>query len=138
MKKLNLALLILALTAGCAATTVGRGQEAADVAEVAAQVDRGREVYDQRCAVCHGAELTGGAGTPGLKGVGFKFGWNGATAAELAELITITMPPGQENSLTEQQVADMIALILVYNASEPDAALAGDFEALGDVIIEIE
>jgi mono/diheme cytochrome c family protein len=79
------------------------------------QAARGSEVAANHCAVCHGAELTGGGGAPSLKGPDFLFGWSGKTTKELVEYIASTMPPGQGRSLTEQEYEDAAAYILGTN-----------------------
>src|SRR5215212_10383792 len=39
------------------------------------QADRGHALYTQRCAGCHGADLTGSAQAPPLEGPAFRFKW---------------------------------------------------------------
>lgn len=79
------------------------------------QVTRGAEVLGAHCAVCHGAELRGGGGSPPLQGPDFMFGWSNKTTKDLVELISAKMPPGQAHSLSNQEYEDVTAYILSAN-----------------------
>lgn len=79
------------------------------------QAKRGSVVLETHCAVCHGAQLTGGGGSPPLQGPDFLFGWSAKTTKELVEYIATNMPPGQGHSLTDQQYEDVTAYILGAN-----------------------
>ena len=81
----------------------------------AAQAARGGEISGAHCAMCHGAELTGGGGSPPLQGPDFLFGWSPKTTTDLVEYISEKMPPGLGHSLTEQQYEDVSAYILSAN-----------------------
>lgn len=80
-----------------------------------AQATRGGEISLAHCAMCHGAELTGGGGSPPLQGPDFLFGWSSKTTKDLVEYISEKMPPGLGHSLTEQQYEDVSAYILSAN-----------------------
>jgi mono/diheme cytochrome c family protein len=80
-----------------------------------AQATRGSEVSGAHCAVCHGAGLTGGGGSPPLQGPDFLFGWSPKSTGDLVAYISEKMPPGQGRSLTEQQYIDVSAYILSAN-----------------------
>jgi len=79
------------------------------------QARRGGVVLETHCAVCHGAQLTGGGGSPPLQGPDFLFGWSAKTTTELVEYISTSMPPGQGHSLSDQQYEDVTAYILGAN-----------------------
>ena len=51
-------------------------------------------------------------GTKPLVGIGFQSNWNGLSIGDLSERIRVSMPLGQEGSLSRQQVSDVIAAIL--------------------------
>lgn len=80
-----------------------------------AQATRGGTVYATRCAVCHGTELTGGGGSPPLKGPDFLFGWSSKSTTALVEYISVKMPPGQKGLLSGQENEDVTAYILRAN-----------------------
>jgi S-disulfanyl-L-cysteine oxidoreductase SoxD len=79
------------------------------------QSKRGRAQYNDQCASCHGAELSGGEMAPPLAGNAFLTNWDGETAGSLEERIRITMPQGAEGTLSRQQVVDIIASVLAAN-----------------------
>jgi len=77
-----------------------------------AQSTRGRQLYNSKCLSCHGADLSGGEMAPPLVGITFQSNWNGLSIGDLSERIRVSMPLGQEGSLSRQQVSDVIAAIL--------------------------
>ncbi len=77
-----------------------------------AQSDRGKALYAEQCASCHGGELTGGEMAPPLSGGEFMAGWDGLTVGDLFERIRISMPQNSPGSLSGQQNADILAFIL--------------------------
>ena len=76
-----------------------------------AQAVRGQQIFQTRCASCHGGKLEGGAGPP-LTGDGFLAVWNGRSLAELVDKIEKTMPPEQAGSVTQAQAIDIAAYVL--------------------------
>lgn len=117
--------------AGAAAATGAAGSPATE------QVVRGTQFYEGNCAVCHGHGFAGGPGVPGLTGASFQFGWKDRPATDLFRLIKTTMPPGQEGSLSDQQVVDVMAAVLSANKASvtSDPALPADEGALKDKTI---
>ena len=87
-----------------------------------AQAERGEKRYAEQCATCHGAEMTGGAGVPGLAGVEFLFGWNNKSLADLLEYLKQNMPPTQPGALSDSQYVDVIAAMLKVNRFPPAAS----------------
>ena len=79
------------------------------------QSDRGKGLYSQECASCHGGELTGGEMAPPLAGGEFMAGWDGLTVGDLFERIRISMPQNSPGSLSGQQNADILAFIFNSN-----------------------
>jgi len=75
------------------------------------QATRGKALYSQECASCHGGELTGGEMAPPLAGGEFMAGWDGLTVGDLFERIRISMPQNAPGSLSGQQNADILAFI---------------------------
>ena len=80
-----------------------------------AQATRGKALYSQECASCHGSELTGGEMAPPLAGGEFMAGWDGLTIGDLFERVRISMPQNAPGSLSGQQNADILAFILSAN-----------------------
>jgi quinoprotein glucose dehydrogenase len=79
------------------------------------QATRGKGLYSQECAACHGSELTGGEMAPPLAGGEFMAGWDGLTVGDLFERIRISMPQNAPGSLSGQQNADILAFIFNSN-----------------------
>jgi S-disulfanyl-L-cysteine oxidoreductase SoxD len=87
-----------------------------------AQATRGKDLYAQNCAACHGGELAGGEMAPPLTGAEFMAGWDGLTAGDLYERIHSSMPQNAPGSLSAQQTADIMALIFMANKFPAGAA----------------
>jgi mono/diheme cytochrome c family protein len=81
---------------------------------VEAQAGRGKALFHEQCAQCHGEALAGKNGPP-LTGAVFKGNWNGLTADDLFEYIKKSMPRGQAGTLTREQTADIVAFMLNCN-----------------------
>ena len=81
-----------------------------------AQATRGKALYSENCASCHGGELTGGEMAPPLAGGEFMAGWDGLTIGDLFERVRISMPQNAPGSLSGQQNADILAFI--FSASK--------------------
>jgi len=80
-----------------------------------AQADRGKQLYSDACASCHGPELTGGEMAPPLVGGDFTSDWNGLSVGDLFDRIRISMPQNAPGSLSGQQNADILAFVLQAN-----------------------
>jgi S-disulfanyl-L-cysteine oxidoreductase SoxD len=80
-----------------------------------AQATRGKALYSQECASCHGSELTGGEMAPPLAGGEFMAGWDGLTIGDLFERVRISMPQNSPGSLSGQQNADILAFVFSSN-----------------------
>jgi quinoprotein glucose dehydrogenase len=80
-----------------------------------AQATRGKALYSQECASCHGSELTGGEMAPPLSGGEFMAGWDGLTVGDLFERVRISMPQNSPGSLSGQQNADVLAFVFSAN-----------------------
>jgi mono/diheme cytochrome c family protein len=76
-----------------------------------AQAARGQQVFQTRCATCHGGKLEGGVGPP-LADDGFLSIWSARPLAELVDKIEKTMPPDQPGSVTRAQAIDIAAYVL--------------------------
>src|SRR5438105_4015306 len=57
-----------------------------------AQADRGKKVYAENCAACHGDKLEGGTSGPTLSGPDFTSGYKDGSAGALLNKINQDMP----------------------------------------------
>lgn len=79
------------------------------------QAARGAELYQSKCSLCHGDELSGGGTSPALAGPDFAAAWSGRPLAALFNSIHTSMPTDHPGTLSTQQVADLIAFLLKVN-----------------------
>ena len=79
------------------------------------QADRGKRAYDQQCASCHGATLSGGDEAPALQGDAFLATWRSRSVGAIFEKIQSSMPPDQPGSLGPQKSSDVLGYILAVN-----------------------
>jgi alcohol dehydrogenase (cytochrome c) len=79
-----------------------------------AQAERGKPLYAQHCASCHGQNLEGTPSSP-LTGERFMAKWNDRTFDELYYITKMQMPYGKPDSLTVQQYLDIVAFMLASN-----------------------
>jgi mono/diheme cytochrome c family protein len=68
----------------------------------AAQAERGNNLYQNNCAVCHGGSLQGEEENPPLSGKHFNTSWGGKPIADLYNFIGSQMPLGQPGALGSQ------------------------------------
>jgi mono/diheme cytochrome c family protein len=80
----------------------------------AEQASRGDALWADRCAKCHGPDMTG-ADAPSLVGSEFSGDWNGLSLGDLADRVRVSMPQDNPQSLTREQTADLVAAILHAN-----------------------
>lgn len=108
---------IVFLLAGAVATDAQTARTLQDGVFTDAQANRGQVLYAQRCAGCHGPDLTGGAQAPPLDGPVFRFKWRQEPLSALFIKIRYTMPPSAADAarLTAEQGADLVAYILKAN-----------------------
>jgi quinoprotein glucose dehydrogenase len=78
------------------------------------QAKRGEALWNEKCAKCHGPDLSG-ADAPSLVGSEFGGNWDDLSLGDLAERIRVSMPQDNPQSLTREQVAELISLILKSN-----------------------
>ena len=129
----------------CAATilvTIGEGRQDTPVTVwdgvyTEAQAERGAARYETTCGMCHGADMAGAPGVPGLVGIEFLFFYNEKTVADVFDYVKMNMPPGQQGSLTDQQYADVVAAMMKGNGfpASDTAELSADLQALAQVVI---
>jgi hypothetical protein len=107
-----------------AAKTIWSGVFTAD------QAKRGHDLYNKYCLSCHGPDLGGGEMAPALTGGTFMADWDGQTVGDLEERVRLTMPQGDEGTLSHQMSVDILAAVFAANG-----APAGQAELPKDVPI---
>lgn len=91
--------------------------------QATAQVDRGKAVFANHCAKCHGAS---GQGGDGPRVIGTPNGLAGyQTAQKLFEYTSAEMPLDTPGSLKPEEVWDVLAFILDGNRLLPPDTILG-------------
>lgn len=96
-----------------------------------AQAKTGAQDFAQNCAMCHGANLEGGAG-PALIGQAFASASNNYTVGAIFTELSQQMPAGQPGSLSHTQYEDIMAYILQKNGYPAGATAINYDKAMGD------
>jgi mono/diheme cytochrome c family protein len=98
------------------------------------QAKRGGSAYVERCARCHGADLSSGDSVPPLTGTEFLSTWNTKTVGDLFDRIRTTMPADKPGSISRQQDSDIVAYVLNVNKFPAgDAELGTQTELLKQI-----
>jgi mono/diheme cytochrome c family protein len=79
-----------------------------------AQVESGQMIFQDVCARCHSADLSGGEGPP-LVGQPFLYTWNGQPVNGLLRFVFMNMPMSAPGTLTEEQAVNAVAYVLSKN-----------------------
>jgi quinoprotein glucose dehydrogenase len=87
-----------------------------------AQVDRGKALFMDNCAKCHGENLAGDEAAPQLAGPDFLSNWNGETVSDLVDRIHTTMPADDPGKLSLASATDIASFILSSNQMPAGAA----------------
>ena len=141
MKKIGIGTAIIGAAASLvlgAAVTSAFAQAAArnvwDGVFTADQAAQGKTAFDNKCATCHGAELTGAEMAPPLTGGQFLSNWSGQSVGDLFIRIHTTMPANDPGSLNNAEVTQVLAYILSYNQIPAGTtALPADETAMGQI-----
>ncbi|MGH8716488.1 MAG: c-type cytochrome [Burkholderiales bacterium] len=80
----------------------------------ASQANRGHQLFNNYCAECHMPDLTGAMG-PALKGQQFLSAWGTRTLGDLLTFEHQNMPANNPGSVSDKQLADITAFILMKN-----------------------
>ncbi|MGH7655771.1 MAG: c-type cytochrome [Gemmatimonadaceae bacterium] len=94
-----------------------------------AQAGRGESTYRATCASCHGDSLAGINDAPPLVGPEFHKDYDGNTLSSLFSKVSNDMPSDNPGSLTNPQVAEVVAFMLKYNGYPAGAV---DLSAVAD------
>jgi len=79
------------------------------------QADRGKAIYLETCAGCHGAGLLGNDEVTPLKGPHFMSDWDSQSVADLVARIHNTMPLDNPGSVSNVSATDLVAYLLQSN-----------------------
>jgi len=103
------------------------------------QAAQGKASYDNKCATCHGPDLTGAEMAPPLSGGIFLSNWSGQAAGDLFTRIHTTMPANDPGSLSNAETASILAYILSFNKFPAGATpLPSDDAGLAAIAITAE
>src|SRR5262249_29566653 len=87
----------------------------APLSYTAAQADRERGVYAERCASRLGEFLHDGQSVAPLRGVWFRSKWGGGSAEARITYMTANMPPERPGSLGAESYTQVLAFMLQEN-----------------------
>ena len=142
MKKMLAAMASLSLALGASVVALkaqGTSRNVWDGVFTAEQAAQGKVLFDNKCALCHGAELGGAEMAPPLVGGVFLGNWAGQSVGDLFTRIHTTMPANDPGSLSNAETAQALAYILSYNQFPAGAApLPSDDAALSQIMISAE
>ena len=80
-----------------------------------AQADRGKTLFGNNCAKCHGETLAGMDEIPPLQGPHFMADWETQSIADLVQRIHNTMPMDNPGALSAASSTDVVAYLLQQN-----------------------
>jgi mono/diheme cytochrome c family protein len=134
-RHVSLALLLAA--AGAVTTLSGQASRTTrDGVYSAEQALRGKELYADKCFMCHGRELRGEGEARPLSGDRFLSDWETIPVQTLFDRVRTTMPFKTPGTLSRQQTADLVAFLLYFNGYPAgQAELSTKAEVLQDIQI---
>ena len=139
MKKLMIAAVSLGLAAGGAALAQAPARTVWDGVFTADQAAQGKALFNNKCAICHGAEMNGAEMAPPLAGGAFLANWSNVPVAEFFTRIHSTMPANDPGSLSNAETATILAYILSFNKFPAGATpLPSDDAGLGAIALTAE
>ena len=142
MKKMLIAMACLSLATGASVVALkaqGASRNVWDGVFTAEQAAQGKVVFDNKCALCHGAELGGAEMAPPLAGGVFMGNWASQSVGDLFTRIHATMPANDPGSLSNAETAQALAYILSYNQFPAGTAvLPSEDAALSQIMITAE
>ncbi len=88
----------------------------------AAQADKGKALFADNCAKCHGGTLDGNDEIPPLKGAHFMADWETQTIADLVQRVHGTMPLDDPGKLNTESATAVVAYLLQQNGMPAGSA----------------
>lgn len=95
-----------------------------------AQADRGKALYVDSCAKCHGGTLDGNDEVPALKGAHFMADWETQSVVDLVNRIRTTMPMDNPGTLSTESAINVVSYILQQNGIPTGSAELTDGTAM--------
>jgi len=139
MKKLMIAAASLSLAAAGTALAQAPSRTVWDGVFTAEQAAQGKVLFNNKCAICHGAEMNGAEMAPPLAGGAFLANWSNVPVSEFFTRIHTTMPANDPGSMPGQDVSLVIAYILSFNQYPAGTAtLPSDEAALAQINVLAE
>ena len=80
-----------------------------------AQADKGKALFADNCAKCHGGTLDGNDEIPALKGSHFMADWESQSVAELINRVHTTMPMDDPGKLSTPSAMLVVSYLLQQN-----------------------
>ncbi len=126
----------LALLALGSAAALAQGRGTGSGRYTTEQAEGGARLYAIQCAMCHGRRLEGVGEVPALTGR-FVANWAGRPVGDLFAYIAQAMPQHAPGSLSPEQTAQLVALILQANGAPSGRnALPADEAALSRITFD--
>ena len=79
------------------------------------QADKGKTLFNDNCAKCHGGTLDGNDEIPALKGSHFMADWESQSVADLINRVHSTMPMDDPGKLSTPSATLVVAFLLQQN-----------------------
>ncbi len=128
------AFLVFGVVSFCAVATIAANGQAPTKTTnsgvyTAAQAERGKKLFEAKCAACHDpARFTGD---------GFLDPWVGKPMKDVWDIASGTMPEDNPGSLKQQEYGDILSYFLSLNAfATGDTELEGSAAAMAAIKIE--
>jgi mono/diheme cytochrome c family protein len=99
-----------------------------------AQADKGKALFADNCAKCHGVTMEGNDEIPALKGSHFLADWESQTVADLIDRVHSTMPMDDPGKLSTPSATLVVTYLLQQNQMPAGSAELTDLTALHDRI----
>jgi len=80
-----------------------------------AQADKGKALFADNCAKCHGGTLDGNDEIPALKGSHFMADWESQSVADLINRVHTTMPMDDPGKLSTPSATLVVSYLLQQN-----------------------
>lgn len=139
MKKIWIGPMVFGAVASLTISALAQARNVWDGVFTADQATQGKTAYDNKCSICHGAELLGQEMAPPLSGGLFLSNWSGQAMGDLFSRIHATMPANDPGSLSNAETSVILAYILSFNQFPAGATpLPSDDAGLSTITITAE
>src|SRR5690606_25016727 len=99
------------------------------------QAERGKKLYTEFCATCHGSRAGGGPAAPAIIGSSIDVR-EGSSLFDFFSFITAAMPPDDPGVLRDREYGDVLAYVLsLHGAPAGEVELPHDEDALSNIEI---